>query len=553
MKKIIAVALALCIGEVFCQTVKLDHPQRGIRSTARVVPDSSKVIVLVDVPVRDVQLMWMPAWKLPRQERKWWLSSASAPQSGVPYVAYFNINGLNAFSIGVSALQTDVVIGSKINQEKGVWEVTMTIAAPEGEIVEPFTVTLDRREKDWTEVLADWRASLEFKNGKYPEDAWSPVYCSWYARHADITQDWVERTAEIAVQLGFKTFILDDGWSYDERKRVSPKSIVNWYQDVGRWDLFSKKKFPDFKTHREKIRALGINYLVWVSPYFVGTRTPAYTKYGFDKRGEKPFEGNVLADPRDKTYMGSVDDQLVKLMKDADLDGLKIDFLDYIPPSVDKPRGRASHEYIKGLMAKLRSVKPDGLFEFRQSYATPLTASLATQFRAGDVPFEWLANLLRIAQIRLTMGDKVPVHSDPIFWSEYESEDNINRHFLASMAGVPMLSTDLEALSAEHRALTKKWIAFYNEKVRKFHRDGKWSVKYFAGTLQYMTSSVGDEVLVIVNDPRAEDEVAELIGGRKALVLNLTYGEIDLKRGRKVPAADAGEFPVILNSTAVKK
>ena len=42
----------------------------------------------------------------------------------------------------------------------------------------------------------------------------------------------------VALALLFKTFILDDGWSYDDRKRVSPQTIVNWYQDVGKWDVF---------------------------------------------------------------------------------------------------------------------------------------------------------------------------------------------------------------------------------------------------------------------------------------------------------------------------
>lgn len=542
MKKILTIVVFLIVNGAFSEIIRLNAPDVGEKTIEKIVTKEKKSVVCIEVPACDVQMMWMPSWRVPRQERKWLLKHNSAPQLSMPYVAYFNAVGRNSFSIGVSALENDVNVESKLNQEKGVWCVTITVAVQQDEEIQPYFITMDRRQKDWTQVLSDWRKSLKFENGNYPQDVWEPTYCSWYARHADITQDWVERTAEIAAELGFKTFILDDGWSYDDRKRVSPQTIVNWYQDVGKWDVFSKKKFPDFKTHRAKIRALGINYIVWTAPYFVGTRTLAYTQYGFDKKGDKPFEGNVLASPLDTEYMKSVDDQLVKLLKDSDLDGLKIDFLDSIAPSVEKPLGQKTHAYLKNLMAKLRKVKPNGLFEFRQGYATPITASLATQFRAGDVPFEWLPNLLRIAQIRLTMGDKVPIHSDPIFWSIYETEDNINRHFLASMAGVPMLSIDLESLSAKHKDLVKKWIDFYNANVKKFQLNGEWKVKYLTSSLQYVTSTIGNEILVIVNDPGVMDQMASLINNKKAVVLNLTYSELDFEGGRKVPPANAAIF-----------
>jgi len=524
----------------FGDPANLEVPPPGSRAVRTVDPKGADhVVIRVDVPACDVQEMWMPSYLVPRQERKWWLSAESAPQLDMPYVAYFNVAGRNVFSIGSASLVWDTKIGSKINQEKGVWEVTITVAAgPEGKL-RPFDVTLDRRAVGWTDALDDWRKSLPYPKGTFPDGAWKPVYCSWYARHAAIEQAWVERTAAIASDLGFRTFILDDGWSYDEAKRVNPETIKTWYRDTGRWDRFSKVKFPDFKAHRERMRALGLNYIVWVSPYFVGTRSEAYVKYGFDKKGDKPFEGNVLADPADRAFMDSVDDQLVRLMKESDLDGLKIDFLDYILPSVEKPRGAASLAYVEGLMAKLRAVKPDGLFEFRSGYATPLTAHLATQFRAGDVPFEWLANLLGIAQIRVTMGDGVPIHSDPIFWAATETPDNVNRHFIAAMAGVPMLSMDLEKLSARDRGLVRRWLDFYAAHVEKFQRKGRWRVTYRNGGISHLLAALGDERLVIVNDADAFGRLLPELKGRKAVILNLTYETLDLGGGMKLAPADA--------------
>lgn len=532
--------LMMAAAMIWGAEARLETPSIGERVVATVDPQGeNRVVVRVDVPVRDVQEMWMPAWIVPRQDRKWWISAESAPQCDMPYVAYFNTAGRNAFSIGSASLEWDTKIGSKINQEAGVWEVTMTVVAGSEGSLRPFAVTLDRRAVDWIVALSDWRASLGLPKADSPDAAWKPVYCSWYAVHAALSQDWVDRTAEIAAGLGFKTFILDDGWSYDEMKRVNPETIKTWYQDTGTWDSFSKKKFPDFKRHREHMRSLGLKYLVWVSPYFVGTRSEFYVKGGFDKKGGKPFEGNVLADPTDRAFMDSVDEQFVRLMKEADLDGLKIDFLDYILPSVEKPRGAASLAYVERLMGKLRAVKPDGLFEFRQNYATPLTAHLATQFRAGDVPFEWLANFLALAQIRVTMGDGIPIHADPIFWSPTETPDNVNRHFLAAMAGVPMLSMDLEKMSAAELKTVRRWIDFYVAHVERFQRVGNWRVDYKNGGVAAVSATLGDEVFVIVNDADFVSRIRSRCEGKKLTVANLTYETVDFGGGVSVPAAEA--------------
>lgn len=527
----------------FATEVRLKAPALGDREVVMIDPKGEDCVVFrVDVPICDVQEMWMPSWMVPRQDRKWTLRDVSAPQGDMPYVAYFNTAGRNAFSIGSASFVWDTQILSRMNQEAGIWEVTITVVAgPEGALT-PFAVTLDRRPIDWVDAFADWRASLNLPKGEYPEAAWKPVYCSWYAVHAALSQEWVDQTAEIAAQLGFKTFILDDGWSYDESKRVNPVTLKTWYQDVGTWDTFSVKKFPDFKRHREHMRTLGLKYLVWVSPYFVGTRSELYTKGGFDKKGEAPVEGNVLADPTDRAFMNAVDDQLVRLMKEADLDGLKIDFLNAIPPSVKKPRGAASLAYVERLMKKLRAVKPDGLFEFRQTYATPLTAPLATQFRAGDVPFEWLANFLCLAQIRVTMGNGVPIHADPIFWSATETKDNINRHFLAAMAGVPMLSMDLEKMSEDERKIVQRWLTFYTTHVEKFQRAGSWRVDYKNGGVAAVSATLGDEAFVIVNDADFSLRLARRLSGKKLIVANLTFETLDFSEGRRVPAADAVAF-----------
>lgn len=518
--------------------LRLELPKHGELMVRTVDPKGrQKVSVSFDVPVSDIQQIWRPGFQQPFLERKWWITANSSSMYNMPYIVFFNLAETNRLSFGAEALEWDCRISSKINQEKGVYAVVLTVAADAPGRIKPFKVTLDRRPVAWTDALACWRDSLSYRKGMYPEAAWKPVFCTWYAVHAALSQDWVERTGEEAAKLGFRTFILDDGWSYDELKRVNPESIQDWYRDVGKWDAFSRRKFPDFKAHRERMRAFGLKYLVWVSPYFIGTRSPAYAKWKDRLSGQEPFEGNVLTDVADAEMMESVTDQLVRLLKDSDLDGLKIDFLDYIKPSVENPRSGFGYAYVRNLMDRLKSVKPDGLFEFRQSYATPLTREFGTQFRAGDVPFEWLANILRIAQIRLAVGDRVPIHADPIFWSQYETKDNIARHFMAAMAGVPMVSMDLEKLPGWQKDEIAKWMRIYSQRIEPFQKEGGWNMVYRNGSLAYVTSVLGDEALVIVVDSGSALEPLDcFLDGKRTIVMNLGYSPVRIQGVEVAPA-----------------
>ena len=520
--------------------IVLSLPDGGGRSVVKIEPENSeRCEVSFSVPLVDIQQVWTPDMTTPFLGRKWWLSKTSAPQSSMPCISYFNLAERNRLFFGSETLEWDCRIESKINQEKGAYEVNLTVAAGPGRRLKPFAVTVDRRDVPWTQAVGDWRDSMQYGKAQYPDGAWKPTFCTWYAAHAAIDAELVEHTAAMAADLGFGTFILDDGWSYDEAKRVNPDTIKTWYRDVGRWDAFSTAKFPDFRSHRERIRRLGLSYIVWVAPYFIGTRSEAFRQWGYDRKNSVVVEGNALADIENRPMMESVTEQLVRLLRDCELDGLKIDFLDYIKPSIENPHGARTLEYVSDLMKRLREVRADGVFEFRQDYATPATASLATQFRAGDVPFEWLDNLQRIAQIRLMMGDGIPIHSDPICWAESETKENIDRHFMAAMAGVPMLSMDLARLPPQGRETVRKWIRCYKEEIEPFHRNGKWQVFHRNGGLVGLVATLPGKSFVIVNDPAGFSGMQSSCDNREWIVFNLGFEPLKLMDTRIVAPASA--------------
>ena len=532
-------AAVLAASASVADAIPLALPDVGRRSVVKIEPvEGDRCTLSFKVPIADIQQLWTPDMIAPFLGRKWWIHKSSAPQSSMPCIAYFNLAEKNRFFFGAEILEWDCRIDSKINQELGVYDVKLTVAAGERRRLKPFAVTIDRRDVPWTEAVGDWRDSLKYGRGPYPESAWEPAYCTWYAAHAAVNAKGVESAAAIASDLGFGTFILDDGWSYDEAKSVNPETIKTWYRDVGTWDMFSPVKFPDFRGHRERMRRFGLNYVVWVAPYFLGTRSESFREWGYGNRSDVEIvEGNALADIANRPMMEKVTEQLCRLMRDYELDGLKVDFLDYIKPSVEAPQGARAHEYVSDLMKKLRKIRPDGVFEFRQSYATPVTAALATQFRAGDVPFEWLDNIRRIAQIRLTMGDGVPVHSDPIYWSDSETDENIDRHFMAAMAGVPMLSIGLEEMSLARRETVKKWIRFYREKIAKFHTEGKWRMYYRNGGFVGVTSALPGKTFAIVNDPAGFPAMRAVCEADGLIVFNLGFEPLKLPDGIVVSPA----------------
>ena len=180
--------------------------------------------------------------------------------------------------------------------------------------------------------------------------------------------------------------------------------------------------------------------------------------------------------------------------------------------------------FVRDLADVIRSEKADALIEFRQCYATPGMAPYGTQFRAGDVPFDFIDNFQRISQVRISMGDCIPVHADPVYWHPKESPMNISRHMIASLCGVPMLSMDLLDLSETERKIIRRWLRFYQEHLGTF-RDGKWKVAHHQSNTAYMSVTGAGESIVILLDPVRLPEALEETG-KNTTVLNLSEYDV---------------------------
>ena len=100
-------------------------------------------------------------------------------------------------------------------------------------------------------------------------------------------------------------------------------------------------------------------------------------------------EGYKIFDPANTNATTKSIKYILETVNDYGLDGLKVDFVDAVPQSLDTPHGRDVFNYINMLLSSMKEDVPEPLIEFRQRYTTPLMLDQATQFRAGDVPFDF--------------------------------------------------------------------------------------------------------------------------------------------------------------------
>lgn len=500
----------------------LEHSGNYGKLAVKVPGHSGIMQMRFSVPILDMHGYWVPESRTPSTKIVWVIESKSAGQRAFPFIAFFNSRQINRLSAGLTNLTDDARILAKMNQEKCTYDITIEVAL--GKDSQDFELVIDQRPQVWTDSLADWRKALALPLPEFPEGAWEPVFCTWYAVHAAVTQDWVEKNAEVASRLGFRTLIIDDGWCFDVMKRVSPETISTWYEMIGDWFL-SEKKFPDFENHRKRVQAMGMKYLLWVAPFLIGAKSELYKQLADIVKPEY-HEGCYTFDSSRKEAAKLLLGKMKHVIQDYGLDGLKVDFLDYIFPNMEEPRGEDTTHFIQELAKTIREVKKDALIEFRQAYATPGMLAYGTQFRAGDVPFDFIDNFHRLAQIRISVGDGVPVHADPAYWHPQESPENISRHMIASLAGVPMLSMDLLAISETEQKIIRHWLGFYQAHRETFNY-GKWDVTYHqSGTAYAMVSNERENIIILHDSARIGEALAK--AAKHVFVLNLSPDELPL-------------------------
>lgn len=413
------------------------------------------------------ELSYLPFWKMRKQ---------TCANRGIPFIALINRNGENRAAFGLFDQITETTITAELSEITRCYSFRLQKPANKDSAGQMIPV-----DGCWKEVLfisvapQQWHDALknyvvlsdQTTQPTYmpvPDHAFDPVFCTWTAIHHDVSHDWIMRNARLAADLGFRTWITDDGWFLDNGRFAD-------YSRVGDW-MPSAKKFPDFRQHVLAAQELGFRYVLWVAPFMVGKDSDAAQRYAhLLTTGQEPEGFNNLSPWHDETQE-IIAALLERLVRDYNLDGLKIDFLDSISMrslrlegARDDTLGSSIYHLLQSVTARLLTINPDLLIEYRNSYANLASRSYANIYRSSDVPLNFTLNRWQAVMLRLLTPDRA-VHLDPALWHCDDRDENVAAHLINLMVGVPMVSIELDQYPQSHLDLIRYWIGFYNA-----HRD----------------------------------------------------------------------------------
>ena len=400
----------------------------------------------------------------------------------------------------------EVVIRWALDQAGACYRVTIDFGpspASAGNVTVRFSTERRGIHEAATRLLARTGDALA---GPTPAGFFEPSFCTWYAWHGALTQESVERCARRARELGFGTLILDDGWQYDAAQRVGAV-LGPWHRFHGDYEP-SRRKFPDFRGHVERVRGMGLRFLLWIAPMIIGVKSRAHRRIGRRLLASWLQEGEGAVDPRDRRTTDLVANAIARLVRDYPIDGFKVDY-DYAllaPGQEPYWVGPAYAAFVERLVRAVRAVRPE--IEWNLPW-NRFARGVTPAFRAVDVPFDPDSNRLFMANLRALTGHGA-LYSDPALWSPEDPLPVVHRHVVPSLFCVPSIGAPLLDLPPAHLDALRGWLGFYRRHQPVFNH-GAFAARWAAGDFQAFTATDRHEQMIAAfsDYPVAVDRAVE--------------------------------------------
>lgn len=190
---------------------------------------------------------------------------------------------------------------------------------------------------------------------------------SWEAAYFDINEHKLVRLAKAAKEAGIELFVMDDGW-FGARNDDS--------SSLGDWDVNPKKLPGGLKSLADKIKAMGMDFGIWVEPEMISVNSVLYEKHpdwAVDIPGRDHSEGRNqrILDLTNPDVCDYLINKFSEVFSSADISYVKWDmnrsFTDVYSKSLPADRqGEFSHRYICGLYRVMKALTekfPHILFE----------------------------------------------------------------------------------------------------------------------------------------------------------------------------------------------
>lgn len=423
-------------------------------------------------PIINTHLKWHPGAYLNRTIEPNWNPQhfVSRGATHAPVYALYGADDTNALTFALSDALNATRLSVGLIEETAEAHCQITLFYEPLAPLQNYTVTLrlDTRRLHYTSVLADvsawWAAMPEYHPSIPPMSAAVPLYSTWYSFHQNLSAAEVEHQCQLAKDSGMDMVIVDDGWQTHNNQRG--------YAYCGDWQV-NREKFPDFQKHVEQIHQFGMKYVLWFAVPFLGIHAEAYHQFRDKVLDPDSMRGWYVLDPRFPEVRRYLIDTYRRFVLDYHIDGFKLDFVDaFLLPMQGQPVLGGGRDYdsvpravdrlMTDVMNELRSIKPDVLIEFRQSYIGPLMRKYGNMLRAGDVPNDMTGNRVRTLDVRLLAGT-TPVHADMLMWHPDEPVESAAMQIIHSLFAVPQISVLLDTIPADHLKMLRFYLDFWCE------------------------------------------------------------------------------------------
>jgi alpha-galactosidase len=469
------------------------------------------------VPSHDVAGHWMTGRFVNKTMRPDWSNGrlqASMFAREAPVSCLFTSDNKNVLTFAVSDALNTISAGSGVREEDGLIYNEVVFFAERHEALTEYRaeIRIDRRPVPYERTLrgvADWWAAQPgYRPATVPAAARLPVYSTWYNFHQKVDSAELLKEVAVAKKLGFETIIVDDGWQTLDASRG--------YAFTGDWE---PERIPDMKGFVDACHRMGIKVVLWYAVPFVGKNAKVAARFKdkslqFDQR-----LGAYVVDPRFPDVRRYLIDIYSKAMREWGLDGFKLDFIDRFVADeqtvLEAAGGRdyasvneATDRLMTDIITELEKLNADVMIEFRQPYIGPLIRKYGNMFRASDSPNAYLANRVKVIDLRLLSGTTA-VHADMIMWHEGEPVEIAAFQLLNILFSVPQVSVRLQHVPADHfemvKFYTKYWIA-----NRAVLLDGELDAPFPSANYPLVRARTPEKEIVAVYN----DVVVDLNGAR---------------------------------------
>jgi len=446
-----------------------------------------------------------------------------------PSLSFFNSNSVNRFTIAASELIDPVTFKVGENEDGGVgFDIRIGLFEYPTKSRSAYKVKFrfDTRDIHYNNAQRDlmqwWQGENHLVFASVPAKAYKPFYCTWYALKADgVNAANVEQQSQLAAKLGCETIIVDDGW----QKAKDAKGGYCLYN--GDWEI-DAARFNDFKSHVQKVQAMGLDYMLWVGPSMVGEKSKVYEKLRDKMLYKAEWASAWVVDPRYPEVREYLAGRLIALMKETGINGFKIDFMDLLntryADKISFGDGRdfesieeAAVQLLADIYKGCKAINPKALIEYRQFYTNPVLQQYANMFRAVDCPNDLMENRTRTLDAR-NLNNQV-IHADPLAWNENEKPEHSALQFLHTFLSVPQVSNDLTKMDATQ----KKMLAFLLKQWKEFNEVLTRGIAYNYGPdshYSWSEVSLNDQTVIVAYQPTI---LMPQMLNKKAMIVNGTH------------------------------